>query len=298
MAAHPYLSICAGVGGLDLGLREALPGARAVCYVKRELTAALVLGARMREGRLDEAPVWSDVRSFDGRPWRGKVAGVIGGYPCQPFSYAGARRGEADERHLWPHIERIVGECEPQWASSKTSRGTSPSATGTSSGQRLSLSASELRKRSLKLLMSERLISASAYSSSRRGHKRWATPNARDGDRNAPDLKSTQGGNLNRDAILWPTPNGRDYKGGYSPSALVRKNGISRMDLLPTQAMYWNSAGRSLQDQTTDPAGKLFSPSGRLSRLRLNPSFVEWLMGLPLGWTSLSLRDSSSLETP
>lgn len=115
MAAHPYLSICAGVGGLDLGLREALPGARAVCYVERELTAALVLGARMREGRLDEAPVWSDVRTFDGRPWRGKVAGIVGGYPCQPFSYAGARRGEQDERHLWPYIERIVGECEPQW---------------------------------------------------------------------------------------------------------------------------------------------------------------------------------------
>lgn len=69
----------------------------------------------MREGHLDEAPIWSDIRTFDGRPWRGKVAGIVGGYPCQPFSSAGARLGTNDPRHLWPHIERIIGETGPDW---------------------------------------------------------------------------------------------------------------------------------------------------------------------------------------
>lgn len=69
----------------------------------------------MAEGALPEAPVWSDARTFDGRPWRGKVAGVVAGYPCQPFSAAGKRRGSNDSRHLWPAIERIVEEVRPAW---------------------------------------------------------------------------------------------------------------------------------------------------------------------------------------
>ncbi|MEM4723624.1 MAG: DNA cytosine methyltransferase [Candidatus Hadarchaeum sp.] len=113
--SYPYLSVCSGIGGLDLGLKRALPGARAICYVEREISAALVLGARMQEKQLDEAPIWSDLATFDGKPWRGKVGGIVGGYPCQPFSFAGSRAGKHDSRHLWPHISRIIEECEPEW---------------------------------------------------------------------------------------------------------------------------------------------------------------------------------------
>ncbi|MBB4214379.1 DNA (cytosine-5)-methyltransferase 1 [Rhizobium sp. BK212] len=49
------------------------------------------------------------------RPWRGKVHILTGGYPCQPFSLAGRRRGENDPRHLWPQIKRIIGELDPEW---------------------------------------------------------------------------------------------------------------------------------------------------------------------------------------
>ena len=58
-------------------------------------------------------PVWDDVATFDGRPWRGAVDIVAAGYPCQPFSVAGRRLAAADPRHLWPHVARIVGEVEP-----------------------------------------------------------------------------------------------------------------------------------------------------------------------------------------
>jgi DNA (cytosine-5)-methyltransferase 1 len=108
------LSLCSGYGGLDLGLDIATCGAtRTVCYVEREAFAAAILAARMEEKALDAAPVWSDLRTFDGRPWRGVVDCITGGYPCQPFSFAGKRLGEHDERHLWPDIARIVGEVEP-----------------------------------------------------------------------------------------------------------------------------------------------------------------------------------------
>lgn len=115
MATRPIriLSLCSGIGGLELGVKLAEPGARTVCYVEWEAYASAVLVARMADKTLDQAPVWDNVKTFDGRPWRGKVDCVIGGYPCQPFSVAGKRRGTEDPRHLWPHVARIVGEVSP-----------------------------------------------------------------------------------------------------------------------------------------------------------------------------------------
>jgi len=67
----------------------------------------------MEAGCLDEAPIWTDIQSFDGRPWRGMVDTLTAGYPCQPFSKAGRRRGRNDPRHLWPYVHRIIGEAKP-----------------------------------------------------------------------------------------------------------------------------------------------------------------------------------------
>lgn len=120
MALRPHdcpdlrgLSLCAGYGGLDLGLHIAEPGYRTVGYVEREAHAAAALVARMEDQALAPAPVWDDLRSFDGRSWRGRIHILSAGYPCQPFSQAGHRRGDADPRHLWPEVARIIGEVRP-----------------------------------------------------------------------------------------------------------------------------------------------------------------------------------------
>jgi DNA (cytosine-5)-methyltransferase 1 len=107
------LALCAGIGGLELGVKIANTAARCVCYVEGEAYAAAILVKRMGEGWLDKAPVWSDVRTFDGLPWRGKVDCITAGYPCQPFSLAGPMLGEQDQRHLFPHIRRIISEVKP-----------------------------------------------------------------------------------------------------------------------------------------------------------------------------------------
>ena len=107
------LALCAGIGGLDLGLHVALDGYRTVCYVEREAFCAASLVARMEDEALDSAPLWDDITTFDGHPWRGIVDIISAGYPCQPFSVAGRRAGVEDPRHLWPHVARIIGECEP-----------------------------------------------------------------------------------------------------------------------------------------------------------------------------------------
>lgn len=107
------VSLCSGVGGLDLGVKLAVPSARTVCYVEREAYAVAVLAARMQDGSLDEATVWSDLLTFDGRPWRGRVDCIIAGFPCQPWSHAGKRKGTDDDRWLWPAIARIIDDAKP-----------------------------------------------------------------------------------------------------------------------------------------------------------------------------------------
>ncbi len=115
MDLRPFtiLSLCAGVGGLDLGLRVAQPNARTVCFVEIEAYAAAILATRMEQNALDQAPIWTDLRTFDGKPWRGLVDCITAGYPCQPFSVAGKQLGDKDPRHLWPDVFRVVREIDP-----------------------------------------------------------------------------------------------------------------------------------------------------------------------------------------
>jgi DNA (cytosine-5)-methyltransferase 1 len=109
------ISLCAGVAGLDLGLHLAEPRYRTACYVERNSFAAATLVARMADASLAAAPIWDDLKSFDGSPWRGRIHIVTAGYPCQPFTLSGLRKGEEDPRHLWPDVARIVREIEPEW---------------------------------------------------------------------------------------------------------------------------------------------------------------------------------------
>ena len=115
MDLHPFriLSLCSGVGGIELGFKLAEPTARTVCYVEIEAFACEILARRMEEKRLDAAPIWTNLKTFDGKPWRGKVDCITGGDPCQPFSVAGKKLGDKDPRHLWPDIKRLIREIEP-----------------------------------------------------------------------------------------------------------------------------------------------------------------------------------------
>lgn len=100
-------------GGLGLLGTVGLLGHELVCAVEWDEYAANVLAARMRDGWLDEAPIWDDVRTFEGRPWRGNVDVLSAGFPCQPFSVAGRRLAGDDPRNGWPHTARIIGEVRP-----------------------------------------------------------------------------------------------------------------------------------------------------------------------------------------
>ena len=107
------LAVCAGVGALERGIESIIPSARTVCYVEGETYPASVLASKMEAGSLPKAPIWSNVRTFDGHPWRGKISFLSGGFPCQPYSKAGKQLADKDPRDLWPDFARIIGEVRP-----------------------------------------------------------------------------------------------------------------------------------------------------------------------------------------
>ena len=104
------LALCAGIGGLELGLQLGFGSTyRTVCYVERDPAAVRVLRARQRDGRLHDAPIHGNLLTFDGTPWRGAVDIVSAGFPCQPFSTAS--RGRRVAADLWPEVLRVALEC-------------------------------------------------------------------------------------------------------------------------------------------------------------------------------------------
>lgn len=107
------LHLFAGAGGGILG--GVLLGHTCVCAVEIDARCRRVLLQRQRDGILPTFPVWDDIRTFDGTPWRGRVDVVCGGFPCQDISAAGRGAGIGGERSgLWGEMARIVGEVRPR----------------------------------------------------------------------------------------------------------------------------------------------------------------------------------------
>jgi DNA (cytosine-5)-methyltransferase 1 len=103
-----FLDLCAGIGGFSLGLEWA----GMTCAGQVEINPFCV---KALEKHWPNVPRWKDLtneREYDEYP---AVDLVCGGYPCQPFSYSGKRRGTDDDRHLWPHVFRVVQRLRPAW---------------------------------------------------------------------------------------------------------------------------------------------------------------------------------------
>ena len=109
------LSLFSGYGGFSLGLRLAGLEVRTIGYVEIEPYCQDIIKARIRDGLLDDAPIWPDIRAFDGEQCFGMVDIVTAGFPCQPHSTAGKRRGIEDARNLWPDTLRVIGEAGPRF---------------------------------------------------------------------------------------------------------------------------------------------------------------------------------------
>ena len=105
------LDLFSGIGGFSVGLEKA--GFETVAFCEIEEYPREVL-----KRHWPDIPIYRDVKQLTGERLRadGIIPDVIvGGYPCQPFSLAGVRRGEKDDRHLWPEVRRLVNEIRPTW---------------------------------------------------------------------------------------------------------------------------------------------------------------------------------------
>ena len=102
-----HIDLFSGIGGFALAAHWA--GFKTEVFCERDEFCQKVLNKHW-----PAVPVISDIRDFDGSDYRGADL-LTGGFPCQPFSTAGKRQGEADDRFLWPEMLRVISEARPTW---------------------------------------------------------------------------------------------------------------------------------------------------------------------------------------
>ena len=102
------LDLFSGIGGFSLGLKRA--GMETIGFCEIDPFCRKVLAKHW-----PDVTIHTDIRSLDGKDYKGRAEIICGGFPCQPFSQAGKRRGTEDDRHLWPEMLRIISEVRPTW---------------------------------------------------------------------------------------------------------------------------------------------------------------------------------------
>lgn len=103
-----HLDLFSGIGGFALAAQWA--GYETVQFVEIEPFPCKVL-----KKHWPEVPIHNDIKTFDGTQYAGTIDLLTGGFPCQPYSVAGLRKGKRDDRALWPEALRIVQEVKPDW---------------------------------------------------------------------------------------------------------------------------------------------------------------------------------------
>lgn len=101
-------SLFSGIGGFDLA--ATWMGWENVFQCEKDAFCRKVL-----QYYWPKTECYEDVRQFKGELYKGRIDVLTGGFPCQPFSSAGKRKGTADNRYLWPEMYRIIGEVRPRW---------------------------------------------------------------------------------------------------------------------------------------------------------------------------------------
>lgn len=256
-------SLFAGIGGLERAL-----GVEPVVQVEREPYCLDVLA--LRYPGVERV---TDVRDYHPEP--GSLDLVFGGPPCQPVSHAGRRKGDQDDRWLWPEALRVVREAMPATVFFENPMGIRTlgldgilaelSSMGYGGAWEVvaaaDVGAPHLRKR--------------IFIMGVRGRCGWEGPTRPAGNRAVawptPTSPKREGGlNLRTHVAMWPTPTTRDYKdtGDSIANGTVPVNGLLGRAVEPTR-----------------------------ERGALSPDWVEWLMGVPTGWTDVLCAELGPLHS-
>ena len=254
MALMRVLDLFSGIGGFSLGLERA--GMQTVAFCEIEPYPRAVLRKHW-----PNVPCYEDVRTLTAERLNadgiGPIDVICGGFPCQPFSQAGKQLAEKDVRHLWPEYFRLVKECRPSWVIGENVIGLI----------NLGLDAVLDDLEGIGYATRTFDIPACAVGAPHYRRRVWITANATSGGRASGfngDTKSIDVVSYSED-LAYSDCSLLQGGGG----AIMRKDGKSRLDMLDWLVESQNQPGR------------------------LNPEWVEWLMGFPVGWTELK-----PLETP
>lgn len=295
-------SLCSGIGGIDLACQAF--GWDLAWHAEIDPHASKVHAARF-----GDLPNVGDIKTTD---WKDvePVDVLTAGYPCQPFSGAGKRKGEDDPRHLWPDVQRAIAELRPGLVLLENVQGHvtkgllsvlaglhelgfdaewgvlgSAAVGGCHRRNRVWIAATDPDSRGLEVVAKRHgNASQPGVETSHRddAHGRSDVnllPTPRTSDSNGAGAHGTGGPDL-RTAIgqLLPTPTARDWKDG-APCVNVPENALLGRAV-------WGDFGRYQAAVDRWAAIHGAPPAPTDDRSRLNPAFVEWMLGYPPGWVT------------
>ncbi len=283
-------SLCSGYGGLDLAVAEVLDvSPRWFADIE---PAAIATHARHWPG----LPNMGDIRFAD---WSRAepVDALSAGYPCQPFSLAGQRKGSADDRHLWPHVAEAIRHLRPGLVVLENVAGHRSKGFGdvladlAAMGYRTawgSVRASDVGAPHAR----ERVFIAAAHT----GHGRvaeWARcARGTVGQRSAIREDASRGGEVPRRArrVLLPTPAARDYRSGRSHLIGQNSRPLNEVAVMTLTAERdpWREFGPAVRhwERLTGRRAPVPTVAGVRGARVLNPELPEWMMGLTPGFVT------------
>jgi site-specific DNA-cytosine methylase len=259
-----------------------------VCAVEWEAYPASVLCARQNDGLLETFPIWDDVCSFDGKPWRGIVDVVSGGFPCQDISSAGKGAGiDGEQSGMWREMARIIHEVQPQFVFVENS----PMLTSRGLGRVLGDLAS------MGFDARWGVLGAADVGAKHQRDRIWIVAHAPPPDN-------------------WPTPATKGY--GHAAEGMVgnliekiQQGVITKLEAEQMLSLPHLENHRTWKKKFPTPQASDHRDRGNMSNAvvqrriaigkqislsqsvsltsgQLNPMWVEWLMGFPRDWTNLS----------
>lgn len=280
-----HLSLFSGIGGLDIAAEMA--GFKTVGQCEWADFQTKIL-----EKHWPDVPRWRDIRTLTADSFYEKtglrtVDIISGGFPCQPFSLAGKRKGEDDDRYLWPEMLRVIREIRPTWVLGENV----PGIVNLALDQVLSDLESEGYSAQPFIIPAcgvdaphrRDRVAIVAYSRTRSCHG-WNGCNG-----NYEEVPATREDNTGRVQSVCCGERGEDESGTVGMADGLSE-GIHRTDSdseskrlqgFPTEQICGGGTYRHQLDELLEA-----TPLGLIGRT--NPTWIEWLMGYPIGWTELN----------